>query len=128
MIRHTHICEQPHTFRDENECRHCPQKNDLSTWRQKEDVEFRVTCDEVSAMVNFDMEKMQTVGWMNNVILQLKIYNGGPSGTLQPNPTIITDMKKIDLKVDITLADTVCLEITRGSSQTKEFCEVGLVF
>ena len=100
----------------------------MSTWRQKEDVEFRVTCDEVSAMVNFDMEKMQTVGWMNNVILQLKIYNGGPSGTLQPNPTIITDMKKINLKVDITLADTVCLEITRGSSQTKEFCEVGLVF
>ena len=71
------------------------------------------------------MEKMQKVGWMENVKVQLKLKSGGQ---LLQTPTDINDMRKTNLEVDITLADTVCLEITRGSSQTKVFCEVGLFF
>ena len=70
------------------------------------------------------MEKMQKVGWMENVKVQLKLKSGGQ---LLQTPTDINDMRKTNLEVDITLADTVCLEITRGSIQTKEICEVSWV-
>ena len=46
----------------------------MNTWRKKEDIEFRVTCDKCdSVLVNFDMEKMKEVGWMENVLVQLQL-------------------------------------------------------
>ena len=70
------------------------------------------------------MEKMQKVGWMENVKVQLKLKS---RGQLLQTPTDINDMRKTNLEVDITLADTVCLEMTRASIQTKEICEVSWV-
>ena len=105
--------------RVESECEHCPQKNNMNSWRQKEDIEFRVTCDKESAIVNFDMEKMQEVGWMENVLVQLQLKSKGKLRT-----TSVEDIKRSNRIVDITLADEVCLSLTRGSTNSKLFCEV----
>ena len=107
--------------RIDDQCRLCPTKNNLSSWREKEDVEFSATCsDPNSAVVNFNLEKMHEVGWMEDVNIELKLYK---EGALQ-NKTVIEDIHTKKLYVDMTLADKLCLEFTKGPIKSQPFCKV----
>merc|ERR1712223_1927993 len=60
---------------------------------------------------------------MENTIVKLQLFIGGVDGILHKSTTI-NDIQRRKADVDITLADTVCLEITKGSTQQKLVCKV----
>ena len=57
------------------QCDHCPTKYNLTSWREKEDVEFSVTSDQNSALVKYDFEKLYKAGrypgWMSVAVRAL---------------------------------------------------------
>ena len=63
---------------------------------------------------------MDEVGWLEDVNVELKLYK---EGALQ-NKTDIKDYHTNKLNVDMTLADKLCLEFTKGSIKSKPFCKV----
>ena len=58
-------------YRDEEKCGHCPKRN-ISTWKN-EDVEFNVLFENSSALVQFSLENMNSVGWMDFVDLEVQV-------------------------------------------------------
>ena len=106
------------------QCDHCPTKYNLTSWREKEDVEFSVTSDQNSALVKYDFEKLYKAGrypgWMEDVNVELHLKREGAV----LDKTAIRDAKNTkNLTVEITMADELCLELRRGSDR-KSFCKV----
>merc|ERR1712130_29291 len=99
--------------RIDEQCEHCPKKDNLTSWREKEDVEFNVTCYQNSAVVNFNLEKMHEVGWMEGVKVERLLYKDG----IVQDKAVIEDTRIKTLNVDrhITFADKICLEFTKDS-------------
>ena len=125
MRRECEIVTENCVLRIDDQCDHCPTKNNLRSWREKEDVEFSVTCsDPKSAVVNFNLEKMHEVGWLEDVNVELKLYK---DGALQKE-IVIKDTHMQKKNVDITSANKVCLQFTKGSIKSQPFCKVWAIY
>lgn len=108
--------------RDEEKCGHCPKRN-ISTWKN-EDVEFNVLFENSSALVQFSLENMNSVGWMDFVDLEVQVdryktvYKAIPIDDFNIKQQKVTDLK---------LKDRVCLVfsmVLKKEPLEQKLCEV----
>ena len=109
-------------YRDEEKCGHCPKRN-ISTWKN-EDVEFNVLFENSSALVQFSLENMNSVGWMDFVDLEVQVdryktvYKAIPIDDFNIKQQKVTDLK---------LKDRVCLVfsmVLKKEPLEQKLCEV----
>ena len=104
---------------------HCPQENP-ETWREK-DLEISIDCEAEYAILYYDLSKMASVSWLENVPVTISMYDK----ILIKNTRAVLDFEETSAKVEgfcPGINHTICLEFNKGGQPSNSFCQVGKLY
>ena len=99
----------------------CPQESP-ETWRE-EDLGMSIECEAEYAILNYDLSKMASVKWLENIPVTISLYDK----ILIKNTRAVTDFGEASTKVEGFCPGTnysICLEFNQGGDPSNKFCKV----
>ena len=118
------LCHPLLTSRDPNSCKHCPGPNP-NTWAQQKDLQFSVRCQDSSAKVHFNLERMEEAGWLKDFIVSLEYSENVDMS--QAKTKLINDYQQKYVLIHKIFSNyKFCLKLKRNN-EVKQFCEVGFL-
>ena len=107
---------------DGSDWSHCPQENP-ETWRE-EDLEISIACADEYAILTYNLSKMVSVNWLDNVPVTISLYDK----ILIKNSRAVMDFEETSAKVEgfcPGINHSICLEFNKGGEPSNSFCQVG---
>ena len=108
--------------RDSSDWSHCPQESP-DTWRE-EDLNIRIDCAAEYAILYYDLSKMASVNWLENVPVTISLYDK----ILVKSTKAVMDFEETSAKVEgfcPGINHSICLEFNKGGEPSNSFCQVG---
>jgi hypothetical protein len=108
---------------DSSDWSHCSQESP-ETWRE-EDLEIRIDCAAEYATLYYNLSKMASVNWLENVPVTISLYDK----ILIKNSRVVMDFNKTSAKVEgfcPGINHSICLEFNKGGQPSHSFCQVCL--
>ena len=104
---------------------HCPQESP-DTWREQ-DLDISIECEAEYAILYYDLSKMASVNWLENVPVTISMYDK----ILIKNSRAVLDFEETSAKVEgfcPGINHTICLEFNKGGQPSNSFCQVGKLY
>jgi len=105
---------------DSSDWSHCPQENP-ETWRE-EDLEISISCADEYAILTYNLSKMASVNWLDNVPVTISLYDK----ILIKNSRAVMDFEETSAKVEgfcPGINHSICLEFNKGGEPSNSFCQ-----
>ena len=116
------LCHPLLTSRDADSCGHCPNSNP-DTWHQQKDLQFSVRCQDSSATIHFNLERMDEAGWLKGFIVSLEYSENDDMSKAKTK--LISDYQQKEITIHKIYSNYKFCLILNRNSEVKEFCEVG---
>ena len=110
-------------FADGTDWSYCSQESP-DTWREQ-DLSISIECEAEYAILNYDLSKMASVNWLENVPVTISMYDK----ILVKSVQAITDFAETSAKVEgfcPGVDHKICIEFNNGGEPSNSFCKVCL--
>jgi len=107
-------------FADGTDWSYCSQESP-DTWRE-EDLSISIECKAEYAILNYDLSKMASVNWLENVPVTIILYDK----LLIKSSWAVTDFEETSAKVEgfcPGIDHKICIEFNKGGDPSNSFCK-----